>query len=185
MASNAATEEEISESISRLLERKHELTLLRYVNSLAPHIDSSSLLSGDAIRSQCDILKSDVGRLINIHEGNIDSIVKVKLGLAGEDDFGQVEGPAPRNRDRGRQPPSAMARKFLAAEDDDVWKPDMDTIAAHEATVRAGKETYFFYGTLMDPRTLQRILGLKERPQMKPAVLWDTTPNYGDHTQHY
>ncbi|POS69408.1 hypothetical protein DHEL01_v212199 [Diaporthe helianthi] len=36
---------------------------------------------------------------------------------------------------------------------------------------RQGKETYFFYGTLMDPGIVQDILGLEAIPVMRPAVL--------------
>ncbi|KAG8169820.1 hypothetical protein KVR01_000565 [Diaporthe batatas] len=36
---------------------------------------------------------------------------------------------------------------------------------------RQGKETYFFYGTLMDPAIAQKILGLEAPPAMRPAVL--------------
>ncbi|KAG6357438.1 hypothetical protein INS49_013315 [Diaporthe citri] len=59
--------------------------------------------------------------------------------------------------------------------------PDFDELAedirrgqAFEAGLarrREGKETFFFYGTLMDPAIAQEVLGLSEPPVLKPALL--------------
>ncbi|KAK2611673.1 hypothetical protein N8I77_005003 [Diaporthe amygdali] len=59
--------------------------------------------------------------------------------------------------------------------------PDYDQLAedirrgqAFEAGLarrREGKELFFFYGTLMDPDIVQEVLGLPERPVLKPALL--------------
>lgn len=59
--------------------------------------------------------------------------------------------------------------------------PDFDPLAedirlgqAFEASLasrREGKETFFFYGTLMDPEIAQEVLGLPEPTVLKPALL--------------
>ncbi|VUC33305.1 unnamed protein product [Clonostachys rosea] len=78
--------------------------------------------------------------------------------------------PTPQRRERGKnQPASLMARKFLNASDDDVWMPDEDLIRQEMEKTRAGKEMYFFYGSLMDPATLRRVAGLEESPRLRPA----------------
>lgn len=47
-------------------------------------------------------------------------------------------------------------------------------------TDREGKALYFFYGTLMDPATLQRVTGLQTVPRMRPAhVVGYTTKLWG------
>ncbi|KUI60860.1 hypothetical protein VP1G_11274 [Cytospora mali] len=61
---------------------------------------------------------------------------------------------APASTTRSNNRPSRMLRKFLAAAE------------------REGKELYFFYGSLMDPWVIQRVLGLFERPVLKPAGLY-------------
>lgn len=49
-----------------------------------------------------------------------------------------------------------------------------------DPTDREGKTLYFFYGTLMDPETLQRVTGLAAAPQMRPAhVVGYTTKLWG------
>ncbi|KAH9992556.1 hypothetical protein F4779DRAFT_239500 [Xylariaceae sp. FL0662B] len=183
MSDDNATEDEILDSINGLLERKLELARLRYISTLAPGVDSSSVFPSDSIRSQYDSLKIRVSLLINTYEGNIKDIIQGELGLVGEDSFGQFQEPAEKDQPPGLQSPSAMARKFLAAGDNDIWQPDQASIDAYEATMREGKETYFFYGTLMDAATLQRVLGLNERPQLKRATvtgyhtrLWGSYP---------
>lgn len=35
---------------------------------------------------------------------------------------------------------------------------------------RQDKQTYFFYGSLMDPQTAQQVLGLETPPTMRPAI---------------
>lgn len=59
--------------------------------------------------------------------------------------------------------------------------PDRDILAedirrneerqAAKIKQRERKETYFFYGTLMDPGIAQKILGSEAPPVMRPAVL--------------
>ena len=72
---------------------------------------------------------------------------------------------------------SPMARKFLKS-GGRAWQPDpnYDYKAFR-------KEQYFFYGSLMDPATLAKVLGLKYRPELHPAhiigyhcMLWGPYP---------
>ncbi|KAH0565384.1 hypothetical protein GP486_001218 [Trichoglossum hirsutum] len=71
-------------------------------------------------------------------------------------------------------PPSIMARRFLNA------RPFPDQNLPPPAF---RKQFYFFYGTLMDPTTLARVLNLRERPVLLPAkiigyhcMLWGPYP---------
>lgn len=49
-----------------------------------------------------------------------------------------------------------------------------------DRTDREGKVLYFFYGTLMDPASLQRVTGLQAAPRMRPAhVLGYNTKLWG------
>lgn len=56
-----------------------------------------------------------------------------------------------------------------------------EATSTQEPTGRAGcKALYFFYGTLMDPPTLQRVTGLRAAPRMRPAhVAGHTTKLWG------
>ena len=62
--------------------------------------------------------------------------------------------------DRGK--PSIMVRKFLNAQDGDGYFPQSRTIFP---------KFYFFYGSLMDPGQLRRVLGLRELPVTHPATI--------------
>jgi gamma-glutamylcyclotransferase (GGCT)/AIG2-like uncharacterized protein YtfP len=63
--------------------------------------------------------------------------------------------------------PSAMTRKFqLAAEGGEV---DVDIFQNYVPS--PPPTVWFFYGSLMDPSTLQSVLSLAERPKLRPANL--------------
>jgi gamma-glutamylcyclotransferase (GGCT)/AIG2-like uncharacterized protein YtfP len=61
--------------------------------------------------------------------------------------------------------PSLMVRKFLQAQGR-AWEPDpnFDYNAFR-------KELYFFYGTLMDPSTLAKVLQHRDLPDLLPATI--------------
>lgn len=73
--------------------------------------------------------------------------------------------------------PSLMMRKFMAAEANaEEAKADWDrreaAILQGEEEKRHSKEWYFFYGSLMDPKQLQQVLGLREPPRdFRPAEI--------------
>lgn len=73
--------------------------------------------------------------------------------------------------------PSLMMRKFMAAEaNPEKFKADWERREAlffqNQDAVRQRKEWYFFYGSLMDPKQLQRVLGLRETPKdFRPAEI--------------
>lgn len=177
---NDSDEEGTMNSIYELIDKKLELTLVAYVKSLATDVDISSLTSNYRFQMECDRLKIIVQELIKTHEKNLKGIVKDELGLT---DQTHSEDPQTNSRDLEtssgvlRQPTrlddlSPMARKFLAAgDDDDVWQVDNAFLDMQEAAEREKKTPYFFYGSLMDASTLQRVLGLEERPQLKPASI--------------
>lgn len=73
--------------------------------------------------------------------------------------------------------PSLMQRKFMAAEAAEEeskadWNRRAAAIQEGMKEERERKELYFFYGSLMDPTQLQRVLGLKDRPRsLVPAEI--------------
>lgn len=83
------------------------------------------------------------------------------------------------------EPPKEKLRGFAASYasylKDQRENPDRDILAedirqseerqAAKIKLRERKETYFFYGTLMDPGIAQKILGLEAPPVMRPAVV--------------
>jgi hypothetical protein len=63
--------------------------------------------------------------------------------------------------------PPAMVRKFLQAEGRALqFDPNIPAYDAFR------KEPYFFYGTLMDPSTLAKILKLRDPPALVPRTRW-------------
>lgn len=79
-----------------------------------------------------------------------------------------------RLRDAG---PSLMMRKFMAAEANAeeakaAWDRREAAILQGEEEKRHSKEWYFFYGSLMDPKQLQQVLGRREPPRdLRPAEI--------------
>lgn len=70
------------------------------------------------------------------------------------------------------QPRSSISPKFRTTGNGNAKFLDRhDTDVYDDAAARDGKETYFFYGTLMDPATLQRVSVLPERPRLRPAYI--------------
>lgn len=73
--------------------------------------------------------------------------------------------------------PSLMMRKFMAADANaEKAQADWDRRAAAGLQVeeedRQRKKWYFFYGSLMDPKQLQRVLSVKETPRdLQPAEI--------------
>lgn len=74
-----------------------------------------------------------------------------------------------------------FAASYASFLKDQRENPDRDLLAedtrrdeerqATKIKLRERKETYFFYGTLMDPDIAQKILGLEAPPVMRPAVV--------------
>ncbi|KAH0536379.1 hypothetical protein FGG08_006753 [Glutinoglossum americanum] len=58
-----------------------------------------------------------------------------------------------------------MARKFLMANEGAPYR-DLDP---NNPCYAFRKQPYFFYGTLMDPATLARVLGRPDQPVLRPA----------------
>lgn len=73
--------------------------------------------------------------------------------------------------------PSLMMRKFMAAEANAEeaeadWSRREAANLQGEEEKRRSKEWYFFYGSLMDPKQLRQVLGLREPPRdFRPAEI--------------
>ena len=70
--------------------------------------------------------------------------------------------------DTGR-PPTIMERRFMNWHKEPLSESDKNQLLKPNQFY--GKEPYFFYGTLMDPETLMKVLNLKERPELRPASI--------------
>lgn len=91
-----------------------------------------------------------------------------------------TEAP-PQESEPPKQELRGFAASYAAYLKDQSENPDRDILAedirqieerqAAKIKQRESKETYFFYGTLMDPGIAQKILGLEAPPSMRPAVL--------------
>lgn len=85
--------------------------------------------------------------------------------------------PANAKAMKGNNRASSTTRNVMATDvNARTTKADWDhrafTMIQGEEEKRHGKEWYFFYGSLMDPRQLQRVLGLRERPRdLRPAKI--------------
>lgn len=72
--------------------------------------------------------------------------------------------------------PAFMSPKSPAAEDADIDREEHERNRAQAAEDemaedREGNALYFFYGSLMDPSVLRRVLNLAERPRLRPASI--------------
>lgn len=177
---NGSGEEDPMDSIYKLIDKKLETTLVAYARSLATEIDVLALSSNYRFEIECDRMRILVQELFKTHENNVKEIVREQLGLTDptrSGDFGtNPGGDLEASSANLRQPTelddlSPMARKFFAAGDGDGWQVDDAVLEMQEAAEREKKKPYFFYGSLMDASTLKRVLGLEERPQLKPASI--------------
>lgn len=171
--------EDILNEITALLERRVALTL-----ASDPELKFTSL-SNDRLRKEFNILKSSILDIIDSGEANIKRFAKALADGTGRDcdfyysdqgsahegdgDGGDGSGGADDQPFSTPDPRylSLMMRKFLAA--------DSPAGVAHQKKIEAEmrehnrKQTYFFYGSLMDPLTLKRVAGLDEMPELFPA----------------
>lgn len=177
---NVSREEDTMDSIYKLIDKKLESTLVAYAKSFATDVDISALTSNYRFGMECDRVKILLQELIKTHENNVKRIVREELGVTDQNRSGDLNTNSGEDLETSygdhKQPTrlddlSPMARKFLAAGDDDIWQVDDAVLEMQEAAEREKKKPYFFYGSLMDASTLQRVLGLEERPQLKPASI--------------
>lgn len=105
--------------------------------------------------------------------------------LAADSGHGEATPIPPQSDQKEVAPPKCETRGFAAKyasylkfqkdnSDFDPLAEDIRIGQAFEASLarrREGKETFFFYGTLMDPEIAQEVLGLPEPPVLKPALL--------------
>lgn len=86
-----------------------------------------------------------------------------------------IDAALPKEETRGFAAKYASYLKFKKDNPDyDQLAEDIRRGQAFEAGLarrRKGKETFFLYGTLMDPGIAQEVLGLPEPPVLKPALL--------------
>lgn len=133
------------------------------IKLVRPDGDPASLMAQPDVQEAVARLTSVVSRLVR--EDQVPQDEQRVVHPAGEEKAGQL----------GR--PSLMMRKFMAAEaNPEKFKADWERREAlffqNQDAERQRKEWYFFYGSLMDPKQLQRVLGLRETPKdLRPAEI--------------
>lgn len=160
--------QEILDQIGCLLERKVELLI-----ASDPELQSANL-SEDQVKERLDLLKNAVFMGIRNLENSIRSMARGRDGSPEyisrpgspvvDNDQDSAAGP-----ERSRDGESVMARKFQSVDDAALhkfWKEKEDAVAERDK-----KEMYFLYGSLMDPTTLQRVLGLADPPDLEAAEI--------------
>lgn len=99
----------------------------------------------------------------------------------GDEDPPIPTGATPEESEAPKEELRGFAASYASFLKDQRENPDRDILAedtrrdeerqAANLKLRERKETYFFYGTLMDPDIAQKILGLEAPPAMRPAVV--------------
>lgn len=187
------TQQDIIESINKLLRRTTELDVKSTAKSLNKNdVDLASIMSDEKVQRELRSLERTVAGYIGICEDKLRQRIEdlVAPELYGERNDVTLE-PLPE---------SMIVEEPLVEEAFGIGKHTTTAARPHESdleehelteeeirgiqvpTDREGKALYFFYGTLMDPATLQRMTGLQTVPHMKPAhVVSYTTKLWGSY----
>lgn len=197
------TEQDILlDSITRLLRQKVELDINNAARSLGrDEVDVPSIMSDPLVRRELRSLERHVTGFIEVCEDmlqqRIEDLVAPELaaGRAGRaaahplPEYVMVEEPlitgAAAASGIGETAAAAAPPPPQQQEPRDVDLEGLNLTAEdirhiQDPTNRGGKTLYFFYGSLMDPGTLQRAAGLPVVPRMRPAhVTGYTTKLWG------
>lgn len=185
------TQQDILESINQLLRRKTELDVKSTAKSLnKKDVDLSLIMSDEQVQKELRSLERTVAGYIGICEDKlrqrIEDLVAPELY---EERNNVVLEPLPDSMivgeplieeafGIGEQAATASRPQESDHEERTFTKEEVRNI--QDPTDREGKALYFFYGTLMDPATLQRVTGLQAAPRMRPAhVVGYTTKLWG------
>lgn len=176
------TQQDIIESINKLLRRKTELDVKSAAKSLKKDdVDLALIMSDEHVQRELRSLERTVAGYIGICEDKlrqrIEDLVAPELYAERnsvtleplpesmiveepliEEAFGIGRHATPSNKaitaSRSQEPGS----KGRAATEEEIR-------SIQDPTNREGRALYFFYGTLMDPETLQRVTGLPAAPR--------------------
>lgn len=186
-----ATQQGIIESINELLQQKIELDVKSTAKSLNKRdVDLASIMSDVKVQRELRSLERIVAGYIGIREDKlrqrIEDLVAPELNARRNDVILEplpesmiVEEPLIEEAfGIGKHSTSATSPQESKSEGQTLTEEEIRSI--QDPTNRGGKALYFFYGTLMDPATLQRVTGLQAAPRMRPAhVVGYTTKLWG------
>lgn len=186
-----ATQQGIIESINKLLQQKIELDVKSTAKSLNKrNVDLASIMSDVKVQRELRSLERIVAGYIGICEDKlrqrIEDLVAPELNARRNDVILEplpesmiVEEPLIEEAfGIGKHSTSATSPQESKSEGQTLTEEEIRSI--QDPTNRGGKALYFFYGTLMDPATLQRVTGLQAAPRMRPAhVVGYTTKLWG------
>lgn len=190
------TQQDIIERINKLLWRKTELDVNSTAKSLNKNdVDLVSVMSDAQVQKELRSLERIVAGYIGICEDKlrqrIEDLVAPELYAERND---VTLGPLPESMiveeplieeafgigKHAATNPSATTATRPQESDKGQSITEEEIRSIQDPTDREGKALYFFYGTLMDPATLQRVTGLQTTPRMRPAhVVGYTTKLWG------
>lgn len=189
------TQQNILDKINQLLQQKIELDIRTTAKSLGKDdVDVASIMSDKLVQRELRSLERHVSGFIDICEDmlhqKIEDLVAPELVAEREN---QVAEPLPEYMIveeplideifglRGAANDTATtttttttahesnAHDMEEEDDDGLHLTEEEIRSIRDPTNRDGKALYFFYGSLMDPGTLQRVTGLPAVPRMRPA----------------
>ncbi|KAK7740370.1 hypothetical protein SLS63_001573 [Diaporthe eres] len=185
------TQQDIIKAVKKLLRRKTELDVKSTAKSLNKNeVDLASIMSDAQVQKELDSLERIVAGYIGICEDKlrqrIEDLVAPELYAERND---VVLEPLPESMiveeplieeafGIGKHATTAPRPKESDPKGQALTEEQVRRI--QDPANRGGKALYFFYGTLMDPATLQRVTGLQTVPRMRPAhVVGYTTKLWG------
>ncbi|KAG6359875.1 hypothetical protein INS49_010928 [Diaporthe citri] len=191
------TQQDIIESINKLLRRKTELDFKSTAKSLNKNdVDLALIMSDEQVQRELRSLERTVAGYIGICEHKLrqriedlvapesyaerndvvleplpesmiveEPLIEEVFGIGKHATTSKTATTAPRPLEADSEQQKLIQEKFRSIQD---------------PINREGEALYFFYGTLMDPATLQRVTGLQATPRMRPAhVVGYTTKLWG------
>ncbi|KAK2607013.1 hypothetical protein N8I77_005725 [Diaporthe amygdali] len=187
------TQQDMVETIKKLLWQKTELDVRATADSLdKKDVDLAAIMSDEHVQRELHSLERTVAGYIGICEDRLRQRIEYLVApemLAERRNITSEPLPESMIVDEsfvdeafglGKYSTNAIDQK---PQEFDLEKPiftEEDIKSIQDPTNREGKALYFFYGTLMDPATLQHVTGLPSAPRMRPAhVLGYTTKLWG------
>ncbi|KAH8780900.1 hypothetical protein F5883DRAFT_539006 [Diaporthe sp. PMI_573] len=180
MSEKTETQQDVIESINKLLRRKTELDIKSTAKALSKNdVDLASIMSDEQVQKELRSLERTVAGYIGICEDKlrqrIEDLVAPELYAERND---VVLKPLPESMiveeplieeafGIGRHATTPTKPQEYHEEEQTHTEEEIRRI--QDPIDRQGKTLYFFYGTLMDPATLQRVIGLDAAPRMRPA----------------